>query len=68
MFLALLFLVVAAVLAKGDAWADAWSGLTGFPLRGCRCSKVLQPVCKGHLTWPNDCMARCEGMVDATPC
>lgn len=33
----------------------------------CGCLPVVRPVCKGPLTWPNDCMARCSGVV-AVPC
>lgn len=34
----------------------------------CACFRDLEPVCKGRMSWPNECSARCDGVMDATPC
>jgi hypothetical protein len=34
---------------------------------GCDCPAIYEPVCAGGVTYPNACVARCEGVTEWTP-
>ena len=58
------------VSADADAGAKAARVSAFQPGNGsrCACAPVLDPVCDDDLSWPNECSAKCDGVLDATPC
>ena len=67
---AVLVAVLAAVLALWATDSDPAIASAFQPGNGskCACAPVLDPVCDDDMAWPNECSAKCDGVLDATPC